>query len=375
MSRATSEAISIEVVAPRAGLPAWVSALPLWQWHEIPGTALSSVEPVPRPHGAPSSKIEAWCGATLKRRGSVYLVAMAGGHGDYAGNEVNALSLDADAPRWVQLRAPTPAEHVVTGAQFYLDRRPSASHTYYAQQFIEARNRLVNFGTQGMHTLSLPPTPADWPYKDTSHFVASFDMATSDWDAPEHIAPYPGTGDWTAALVAKNPATEDVYLDRLGGGLWRWSQAANTWTRVSSANVASNYAGAAIDPRRERMLVVGDYSGKVPPRLVNILDGKPLAVDWGGLGAQALTVGGYPGVVYDEANDCFLVLYNGADALIHILRVDAGSLHVDAPPIGSTAPRRRLNGVLNAVQYVAELGGIVIANEYRGNVKFLRTSV
>ena len=52
--------------------PAWVSSLPLWEWYPIPNTALSSVEPTPRPLGnsGPASKINAWCGATLKRQGS-----------------------------------------------------------------------------------------------------------------------------------------------------------------------------------------------------------------------------------------------------------------------------------------------------------------
>ena len=56
-------ALSVPLLAgPRAAaLPAWVSALPLWEWHAIPNTALSSVEPTPRPLGitGPASKIVA----------------------------------------------------------------------------------------------------------------------------------------------------------------------------------------------------------------------------------------------------------------------------------------------------------------------------
>ena len=104
---------------PSGPLPAWVAALPLWQWHEIPNTALSSVEPSVRPLGitGPRSKIDAWCGATLKRKGSVYMLGAAGGHGDYAGNEVDALQLNVATPQWVELRGPTPNTDIINATQ------------------------------------------------------------------------------------------------------------------------------------------------------------------------------------------------------------------------------------------------------------------
>ena len=374
MSTAQSNTFSVEVAAATEGVPAWVARLPLWHWHEIPNTALSSVEPSPKPYGDPSSKITAWCGAALKRRGSIYLIAMAGGHGDYAGNEVNALKLNAETPAWTQLRGPTPADQWLTQSQFYLDKRPAATHTYYAQQFINAQDRLMTFPYQGMDSLHLPAAPAGWPYARTSRYIASFDRAANDWDAPEHVAPYPGTGDWTACLVAKHPVTEDVYLDCYSGGLWKWTQATNAWTRITARNPAANYAGAAIDPERGRMLIVGDYSGTQAPRVVDLATADTVDASFGGLGSAALMLNGYPGVVYDESNRNFLVFHNGADQLMHVRRVDPATWHVDAPVITGGPLPRRVNGVLTAVQYVPELKGVVIANSYRGNVRFMRTA-
>ena len=95
------------VPVPSGPLPAWASPLPLWEWYEIPNTALSALDSslgivTGNPPGitGPSSKITAWCGATLKRQGSVYLLGACGGHGDYAGNEVDALALNTDTPQW-----------------------------------------------------------------------------------------------------------------------------------------------------------------------------------------------------------------------------------------------------------------------------------
>ena len=89
--------------SPSAGLPSWVARLPLWRWHQIPNTSLASVEPIPRPPGitGPSSKIRRVVRGCLKRQGSVYVIGAAGGHADYAGNEVDALYLNRENPRWV----------------------------------------------------------------------------------------------------------------------------------------------------------------------------------------------------------------------------------------------------------------------------------
>src|SRR4051812_21785772 len=93
--------ISIAQDIPQGGerkssLPSWVSALPLWQWFEIPNTALSSAPPTgpAGDYGDVTSKISDWVGAALKREGSFYIIGMVGGHNDYFGNEVDALELN-----------------------------------------------------------------------------------------------------------------------------------------------------------------------------------------------------------------------------------------------------------------------------------------
>lgn len=353
-------------------LPAWVNSLPLWQWYAIPNTALSSVAPSATPIGAtgPSSKIEAWCGATLKRSGSVYMLGAAGGHQDYAGNEVNALQLNTASPAWVQLRAPTPNASVIDAAQFYLDNRPAATHTYYATQFVEAQNRMLVMPSPGLGGLG-PAAPGGWPYGGSSRSF-SFSVAGNDWDAPDFIARFPGGGDFTCCLCAKHPVTEEIYYSRnYGDGWYRFTPSANTWTKLSSTTRAPWYAGSAIDPNRNRILIVGGYDANGPE--VRDLSGNSLGVSFGGQGAGAIAVNGAPGVVYDEANDAFLVLFNSGSS-ISMKRVSASSWNIDTPPITGNAPAARMNGIQNSVQYVPELGGIVIANSYRGNVYFMRTS-
>lgn len=362
---------------PLGSVPAWVAALPTWQWYPLPNTALSSVEPKPVPPGitGPSSKISAWCGAALRRRGSVYLIAAAGGHGDYAGNEVNALVLSEAEPRWRELAPPSAAANVINMSQFYLDLRPSATHTYCATQFIESRNRLVVFASPGMNMGGLPAPPSGWPYAYTDVYSFSFDLTANRWDPPDYIARFPGGGDFTAALCVKHPLSDDVYYSRNyhGGNYYRWSAADNSWQRISGNGRNPWYVGAAIDTRRNRILVVGGY-GAAPPALLD-LAGNVVGASFSGSAAPALTTSGHPGVIYDERIDRFIVLKNGPSGRIEVYLVHPTTLAVEAAPMTGTAPTNRPNGIHNAVQYAPELGGFVLANTYTGNVYFVRTSL
>lgn len=374
---ATAAETSSAPASPRAlatgSLPDWVANLPLWQWHEIPNTALASVEPATRSLGAsgPSSKIDAWCGACLKRSGSVYMLGAAGGHGDYAGNEVDALALNVATPGWTQLRGPTPNADIIGSAQFYLDQRPSSAHTYYSTQFINTLDRMLVFASPGVFGDAYPPAPANFPYTSDKRSF-SFNVAAGDWDPPDYVAQFPGTGDPFADLCAKHPLTDDVYYSRnYGSGWYQWASATNTWTRLSDVTRGPWYAGAAIDPLRNRMLIVGGYSSIAPE--VRGLDGAPVPATFAGLGAAALTLGEYPGVIYDEATDRYLVAFNAGPS-IKILRVHPETWLVDEPAMTGTAPTARKNGLQNAMQYVPELRGVVMANRYDGNVFFLRTT-
>ncbi len=358
--------------APSGFLPAWVETLPLWQWHEIPNTALSNVDPLVPSLGRTGSrsKIDAWCGATLKRRGSIYMLGAAGGHADYAGNEVNALQLNTDAPQWVELRSPSSNSAVINAAQFYLDKRPSATHTYYASQFIDSLDRMLVFASAGLNG-PFPPAPVDFPYLSNKRSF-SFNLALGDWDPPDYVATFPGGGDSLACLCAKHPWTDDVYYSRnYGTGWYRWASASNTWARLSDVTRAPWYASAAIDPLRNRMLLVGGYSA-VPPEVRN-LDGTPIQITFTGMGASALAISGYPNVSYDEVNDRYVVMFN-AGGVIQVLLVHPDTWWVDEQTMTGPVPLERANGLHNAVQYVPELRGLVVANRHNGNVLFVRTA-
>jgi hypothetical protein len=344
----------------------------LWHWHAIPNTQLSSVDPTPRPLGntGPSSKIDTWCGATLKRSGSVYMLGAAGGHADYAGNEVNALALNVDTPRWVQLRAPTPNSQIINGTQFYVDLRPSSTHTYYATQFIDSLNRMVVFASPGVQG-PFPSAPGGFAYTGEKRSF-SFNVGAGDWDSPDYIARFPGSGDFTACLCVKHQSTGDVYYSRnYGDGWYKWTAATNSWSKLSNTSRAPWYAGVALDPRRNRILTVGGYNANGPE--VYNLSGTKQSVTFGGLGGSVLAADQYPGALYDEVLDRFLVFRNSGGS-IRVYMVTPDTWSVSQPAMTGTAPSSRTNGIQNAAQYVPELRGFVLANKHNGNVYFMRTS-
>jgi hypothetical protein len=372
-----------------AGLPSWVSALPLMEWYGIPNTQLSSVTPVPTPSGnlGPRGKIEAWNGATLKRSGSVYMLGAAGGHRDYGGNEVNAIALNTETPQWVELCPPTPNNLILAdgnnGAQWYLDLKPSCTHTYHATQFIDSLNRMMVFNSPGYNgpggTWPPPATPP-WTLNGLSF---SFNVATGQWDAPTYVAATPATGDFTSCLCVKHPVTNDVYYSmgtNGANGWWRWNAATNTWTDLPGASRSTWFCGAAVDPVRNRILTVGGYPVETDARVFD-LDGIGLAATFGGLGQTELRKAEqYTSCVYDEALDCYWALYivkdaGGGPIGSKLLRIDAATWFVEAPVTTGLVIGARPNGFHNALQYVPELRGITLADDFNGTVKFMRTAL
>lgn len=365
-----------------AAVPTWVSSLPLNQWYSIPNTALSSVAPSPVPPGStgPSCKIDCWNGAALKRSGSVYILGAAGGHNDYTGNEVNAITLNATTPAWVQLKAsttnPTPTASNTTPqrvAKFYSDLTPASSHTYYSTQFIEARNRMFVVGISGNSVGAIDPG-VGYPYL-SSEWSASFNLSTNTWDPPAYVGLYTGGGDFTAAPTVKDPLTDDIYMARNGSGKWwKWTQTTNTWAALSGPfGPGDNYGCAALDPVRGRIVVAGSFDGNLNPRVYD-LSGNLQTVTFTGLGPTVLRFGNsYPGCTYDEVNNKYL-FFNNEGGIIEIYRVDPITFFVDQPAITGTKPTARTNGMHNSVQYVPELGGIAVANSYTGNVQFMKLS-
>jgi hypothetical protein len=357
------------------GLPSWASETPVWQWKRIPGTNLSRVDP--RSYvGAtgPSSKISAWCGAGYSRLRRAYIIAAAGGHGDYANNEVNVIRLGRNAPAWEEVLASSPVSAMRNGV-VYEDGRRSATHSYWGTQYIERLDRTFLFQCYGTDSSDprIAGLPSSYP---ASNYIMAFSHAAGDWDPPDRWARWPNAGvdAWFGAFGCQNVLTGTAYVASQfdGGTLRKFDPDLNSWSAVMQLENTS-FCAQAVDPARERVLQVGSYDGTLGPRVIDLKAKAYAAVSFTGLGAAALTLeGAGAGMVFDELNDCFYV-FPGEDAAL-VLRVRAADWHVDRPPVTGPSPGRRENGWQNAWQYDPALKGMVCAIAHEADMVYLRTS-
>lgn len=387
---------------PPTGTPKWMyvdkvngtgGLEPLFKWFQIPNTKLSSVPPTVSTFGNPGSKLTAWCGATLKRSGSVYF-AHGGGHADYGGNEVNAITLAANAPQWAELRPSSPLSTIRNFAPVNTDRRRAATHTYYYTQFVEQDNRLVLLPELGVNSSSVPTDPT-WneftPY-DARSLVCSFSLTLNDWDWQEIQATgngfYPNqpilNGDWTSSLCVTNPMTGDMYRAQEGDSrLLKYTRATNSWAALPTAYWHSGYSACAYDWARDRIFRAGGRATDRIPAAINALTGATITLPPATV--SGLSLGDYySGMVYDEGRDSFLYFRaeSNRDALprlpIQVYEVNASTfvmtpLATTNPPLARAYDQTNY-GLCNSIQYAPELKGLVFARAYDEDIYFMRTS-
>lgn len=382
--------LSYKITAGGGGgsMPSWVTSQSLWTWFDVPNSTLSSagVNQSPTPSYSatgPSSRIDTWCGATLKRSGSIYIIAASGGHSDYSGNEVIALNLNSESPGWSVLKTASANATIYDQTEVYSDNRRAATHTYYATQFLQSQNRVVIMPSPGMFNSGAPSAPGGFQYPDGTGLVCSFSLSTNDWEAIDTVArPVNGgagggiEGDFTAQRVCANPSTDEIFLSRYGatnGRAWKYNPNTNSWAATNSV-YQIGYGGAAVDFTRNRMLCIGNYDGDMAPQVYNWDTLANLTGSFTITNGSQLISGGYPGLIYDEANDTFLAFLNTSPITIRrVSWTGATSMTVDTPSISGTLAQRT-NGIQGSVQYVPELKAVVIANSYTGPVKMMRVA-
>jgi hypothetical protein len=375
-------------IAPLGGVdvPAWVAAAAPWQWVEIPNTALSSTPPTVVSAGQPDKKITAWTGAGLKRRGSVYMLGAAGGHTDYAGNDVNALTAGNSTPAWSEVRASTPLAQLYSNSPYYADHRPGAAHTYHATHYSYKFDAMIVYMRTGISS-GFPGVfdpPGGWPYVNSDAWSKVFRFENRDWvfgNAAYLPVPYnsvfaglSGTNTDTA-LGFSDPTNDDYYMSgSAGGGWWRFNAATRTWGTTGGGNRSPWYAGTAVDWTRKQLWVVGGFAPSAP-LLMNYAGTVTIPVTYTGDGVASVTFqGGYPAAAYDEANDALLAFFQDGTGQIRCRRVQCATRAVSTPVMTGSIPGDRGNGVHNSVQFAPELGGVIAKPSYTQNARFMKTA-
>ena len=335
-------------------LPTWVPST-IGAWAQIPGTALSSVNPNPPAPGSggPEGKVDAWTSAALHTQTSdVYLVA-GGGHANYAGNEANRLRLAVESPAWSQLRAPSTS--VTDGTAYYPDGRPTSRHHYYGTTVDETNNRVMLFGGSGYGSNSSVLSTVD-----------SFSLTSNDYNAAGTHPNFPASiANIELVTCCVDPRNGDVYVFA-NFNCARWNRAANTWTTLigNSSGPFIQAKASAFDTTRVRIGILLGSTMQLFNPASNTFSTMTLT-------GTSIASGSERGMQYVSAIDRWLVREAGSGGTVLQINPATGAVSSFSTSGGGSIPSTSA-GPNNKWLYIPALRGCVLIPTHTGNCWFLR---
>ncbi len=340
-------------------------------WLELPNTQLQPLNPCPGdncnysgPNQGFFGIMDAWSGGafdTVQNR----LLVWGGGHQSYYGNDM--YGFDLDTLSWSQLMPPSPYEATLAheAAGQYPDGRPVSRHTYNSLVFIESQNAFMATGAYAKS-----PSGASG---DAKFWKLDFDNSNLQWS---RAADGDSNGTILSGYSAYNRVTDTVYYHREGGGrLYKYDPGTNTHTFLTQKSV-QQYATAAIDTSRNRMLVLGGGASSQAmewdlnpstPVYTNLLNVSAFT----GSAGNELASSGQFGLDYDAQNDQY-VAWKGGRTVYFINPV---TFAVTKSTLGGDDPgAQSSNGTYGRFRYAPSVGGFVVVNATNQNVHVFKTS-
>jgi hypothetical protein len=355
-------------------------------WHELANTSIAPLCPADQTGTAncPSSpyfdcNLNSACHSNgpLAYSGGAYdsvsnqLIIWGGGHGDYSGNEVYALSLGT-TPAMSRLTNPggvLPAQD--TGADWMTDGSPISRHTYDA--LVAYNGNLFSFGG-GVATdeggICTPPNCGSWGWK--------FNIANKTWTQLS-MANYPTQlhSDYTNA-ADYDQASGFIFVRSADQGSWGhyyyYNPNTDNWSSdlENGTNTASTMSGA-IDQKRHRFYLWDafantwtyfDTSGSTNGGVAAYHRSSPLSTT----GCSAFSSPLYPGVAYDPVADK-MILYNGGTTICTYDQV--ANTWTETTPAGTAPPAP--SSVLGRFRYVPSIDAFVVYTAVSADAWILNT--
>jgi hypothetical protein len=338
-----------------------------WQWVELANTSLQSL-PVTNPFNSmlesPSGRIDAWNGLAANRDTNRVYLAAAGGHADWAGNEVYEIDLSVDAPTWRILREPSPGNTISIGVNYNSDGRPASTHLHDALTFVRAKHRVFKLSAGSV-----------WGTGNESNSnVDGFDLTTNDWDPMGTWPPGTPHGGAIDRPYAHHPLTDDSYTF-FSGAFRKWTSSTATWTSLAPRPSYANDdivqgSAAAVDTLRDRVLFARNaYKVATSQGLLLTSTGTLSDVTFTGVAAAEVT-GTQGALHYFAAEDAFL-LKTGAGGALY--RIEPTTFAVTEQATSGTSPPDAVNGVYTRFVWLPALGGFAYLPRASANFWFLAT--
>jgi hypothetical protein len=392
------------------GTPVWAAAAPLDAWISIPGTNQTiSATNWAGSHGKPTNGgsqvwLDAWGAMCITPDGELFAPA-AGGHTDGEDNRVASCNLMADVPGWVTR---TPKSPTVTYEQPYNpDGKPSATHSYYAVFWSEARQRVIRVGATyvSISGNSSFPTMDGWnPAADTWDAAGTYPylpIGTSS-TYPSGVYPAPVAGHYLGASPGEISASfsAGTAMDA-DGNVWAVGNRLSTldvWsTPLTAVAAIPPRAPWALDTLRGQMFGLCWGDGQGNSEGVGMVAAKQLGnvqtqITFNASAATAQFATDRPqygGMDYDEDNDRFL-WYEGrrtytatpGDAgrvgRVFVITPNSGTvwdMSILSYASGATPPPETTNtGMCKRFFYVRALKGFVMLPSVNSGLYFMRTA-
>lgn len=300
-----------------------------------------------------------------------------------------------------------------------VDGLPISRHSYKSVYYRATDNALWIFGETNNW-----PDDAGAKWFDTTHGppIDRFSFAANAWDAPYAHGTFPTTtaGSNMFGLRFMHPTTERLYICWNSAVLWEFDPSSATWRIIvnranqPAASSGMAYAIGAVDPKRNKILFLGYYSGGAAPINATIDLNTPHGSD-GGTWTTAILSGPYastligptqivgplrtgniglsqpganaiPNPVYDPNLDKFLIflddgyLYtityvSDAEWSVDRLAITNGGVVGQSPVVGGSEQHTSAYiGIWSRFQYVPNLKGVVVCQAYDQNLWFVRTA-
>ncbi|HTD89281.1 MAG TPA: hypothetical protein VK663_01355 [Burkholderiales bacterium] len=412
------------VITDTSALPSWLAGKSVNEWVAIPNSQLTDYAnfsdayivglgmPLPSTHSntmtwgpnkyganADNGRTgESWAvgGGHTTYSGMMFddqlsRVIVGGGDSQWAENSMHAFEYAHDTPVWVQNIIAschkdyfkTPSTHPSTyptptggdDTRFFrmYDGSRRGGHSYWAPQFLRARNWLTFFGQQ-------QAWPVDFGFDPEVHVG---DLDTALWLATNPIADRPAFANDEDAWMQKHPLTEDIYFWGSGGILRKWDESSNAYSSV--LDLFSTHDGArltgSIDWTNNYILFAsGGLGGYTHTNFLVDLS-SPSKVDVTVVGPYASEY-----IVYrngglwwcpDQGHHRF---YKDDGFVYSVTRTGSAEVTVDRVSMTGTGPvdqasqNNKAGGILNNMQYDFNLNGMVLRLGDALPIYFMRTA-
>ncbi|HEX2880891.1 MAG TPA: kelch repeat-containing protein, partial [Polyangiaceae bacterium] len=264
-------------------------------WMELSNTSLDAV--CACNDGTPEVCANSGCGGIFAWSSGAYdasrqrLLVFGGGHSDYFGNEIFALSLsDFTMTRLTEPGLPLTDDCsgvIADGTQ------PSSRHTYDALVYVQHADRLFVFGGS--------KTPCGYLADDTW----TYSFADRAWERRNPTGPIPHA---VPGVVADyDPQTQKVFIHD-DTSLYSYDIDNDSYELLAEGDSIDYHMTAVIEPNQRKFVIVG--AGSVLS--YDIDDGSQYArVALTTTGADELVASGYPGLAYDPSSGGRIVAWNG----------------------------------------------------------------